>query len=68
VGDGNPCTALNPLITGTLFAADAGMVAARAKVDLTAAYVDAMARPPGVIVNDLSGMTLRRVSTRRLRR
>jgi len=34
------------------------MVAMRAKVDLTAAYVDAMSRPPGVTVNDLSGMTL----------
>lgn len=58
VGDGNPCTPLNPLISGTLFAADAGMVAARAKADLAAAYADAMSRPAGVIVNDLSGMTL----------
>ena len=34
------------------------MVAALAKMDLTAAYDDAMSLPPGVIVNDLSGMTL----------
>lgn len=58
LGDGSPCTAVNPIIIGTLYANDAKGVAAQAKVDLTAAYVDAMSRPPGTTVNDLSGMTL----------
>jgi len=56
LGDGLPCTALNPLITGTLF--DSGIIASTAKVDLIAAYVDAMSRPPGTLVNDISGMVL----------
>jgi len=58
LGDGITCSLLNPVITGTLYAADAAGIAAAAKVDLTAAYVDAMGRPPGTVVNDLSGLTL----------
>jgi hypothetical protein len=56
LGDGLVCTALNPLITGTLFGP--GLIAATAKVDLLAAYVDATSRPPGTLVNDISGMVL----------
>lgn len=56
LGDGVPCTATNPVVTGTMYVADA--VADLAKVDLTAAYVDAMSRPIGTSVSDLSGMTL----------
>jgi len=37
LGDGSPCSALNPLINGTLYANDPEGVAAQAKVDLTAA-------------------------------
>jgi hypothetical protein len=58
MGDGSPCSATNPVINGTLYAADPGGIAAQAKVDLTAAYVDAMGRPPGTIVADLAGMVL----------
>lgn len=58
LGDGSPCTLLNPVINGTLYANDPAGVAAQAKVDLVAAYVDAMARPVGTTVNDISGMTL----------
>lgn len=58
LGDGSPCTATNPIIIGTLYANDAKGVADQAKVDLTAAYVDAMARPPGTTVNDISEMVL----------
>ena len=58
LGDGSPCTITNPVINGTLYAADPAGVAAQAKVDLTAAYVDAMARPPGTTVNDITGMVL----------
>jgi len=58
MGDGSPCTLTNPVINGTLYANDPGGVAAKAKVDLTAAYVEAMSRPPGVVVSDLAGMTL----------
>ena len=58
LGDGSPCTITNPVINGTLYANDAGGVAAQAKVDLTAAYVDAMARPVGTTVNDITGMVL----------
>ncbi len=47
-----------PIINGTLYANDPGGVAAQAKTDLTAAYVDGAARPPGIVVNDLSGMIL----------
>jgi hypothetical protein len=58
MGDGSPCTLTNPVINGTLYANDAGGVAAQAKVDLVAAYVDAMSRPVGTTVNDISGMVL----------
>ena len=58
LGDGSPCSALDPVINGTLYADDPAGVAAAAKVDLTTAYDDAMGRPPGATVNDLSGMTL----------
>lgn len=56
IGDGVPCTLTNPVITGTLYVMDA--TAALAKTDLTAAYVDAMSRPPGTLENDITGMTL----------
>jgi len=58
LGDGILCTALNPVINGTLYVNDAAGIAAQAKVDLVAAYVDAMSRPPGTVVNDLAGLTL----------
>jgi hypothetical protein len=58
LGDGSPCTITNPVVTGTLYINDADGIAAQAKVDLTAAYVDAMARPPGTTVNDVSGLVL----------
>ena len=58
LGDGAPCTITNPIINGTLYANDADGIAAQAKVDLTAAYIDAMARPVGTIVEDLSEMVL----------
>jgi hypothetical protein len=56
LGDGVPCTILNPVVTGTMYINDA--IAAQAKVDLLAAYIDAMGRPVGTTVNDISGMTL----------
>jgi len=58
LGDGIPCTLTDPVINGTLYANDPGGVAAQAKVDLTAAYVDAAGRPSGTTVNDISGMVL----------
>ena len=58
LGDGSPCTPTDPIINGTLYADDPEGVAAQAKTDLTAAYVDAMARPVGTTVNDISGMVL----------
>ncbi len=58
LGDGIPCSALNPKINGTLYANDPAGVAAAAKADLTSAYNDAAGRPPGTTVNDLSGMVL----------
>ncbi len=58
LGDGSPCTITNPIINGTLYANDPGGIAAQAKVDLTAAYVEAMARPIGTTVNDITGMIL----------
>jgi hypothetical protein len=58
LGDGSPCSITNPVINGTLYAADPGGIAAQAKVDLTAAYVDAMGRPVGTTVNDITGMVL----------
>ncbi len=56
IGDGVPCTATNPVITGTLHVNDAA--AAQAKTDLEIAYTEAAARPPGTAVNDISGMVL----------
>lgn len=58
LGDGVPCTALNPVVNGTLYINDIAGVAAQAKTDLTAAYVDGMARPSGTPVSDLAGMVL----------
>ncbi len=58
LGDGSPCSAINPVINGTLYANDPGGIAAKAKVDLTAAYVEGFALPPGTTVNDISGLTL----------
>jgi hypothetical protein len=58
LGDGSPCTITNPVINGTLYVNDPEGVAAQAKVDLTAAYVDAMSRPVGTTVNDITGMVL----------
>lgn len=58
LGDGSPCTLTNPVINGTMYANDSGGIAAQAKVDLTAAYIDAMSRPVGTTVNDITGMTL----------
>ncbi len=58
LGDGSPCTLTNPVINGTLYANDPEGVAAQAKTDLTAAYIDAMSRPVGTTVNDITGMTL----------
>jgi len=58
MGDGSICSLTNPVITGTLYAADPEGIAAQAKIDLTAAYVDATSRPVGTTVNDITGMTL----------
>lgn len=58
IGDGSPCTITNPIINGTLYANDPAGIAAQAKTDLTAAFVEAMARPVGTTVNDLSGLVL----------
>ena len=58
LGDGSPCTPTNPVINGTLYANDPAGVAAQAKTDLTAAYVEAASKPPGTTVNDISGMVL----------
>jgi len=58
IGDGLPCTLTNPVINGTLYANDPDGVAAQAKIDLTSAYIDAVGRPPGVILADPSGLTL----------
>lgn len=58
LGDGLPCTSLNPQILGTLYAADPEGVAAQAMVDLSAAYAEAMSRPSDLVVSDISGMIL----------
>ncbi|MFT7581194.1 MAG: hypothetical protein ACI9MR_002868 [Myxococcota bacterium] len=58
LGDGSPCTAVNPLMNGTLYVNDPEGVTADAKDDLVEAYVEAMARPPGTTAQDLAGMTL----------
>lgn len=57
LGDGQPCTETNPVINAELYANDAEGVAAQAKLDLDLAYTDAMGRPPGESVHDLSGET-----------
>lgn len=57
LGDGEPCTDTNPVITYELYANDSSGVAAQAKVDLDLALTDAMGRPPGASVHDLSGET-----------
>lgn len=54
--DGLPCTSMDPVITGSLYVADA--VAAQAQTDLLAAYVDGAGRPAGTLESDLSGLTL----------
>ena len=58
MGDGSPCSAIDPIINGTLYADDPGGVAALAEADLTSAIVDAMSRPVGTTVNDISEMVL----------
>ena len=58
LGDGSPCSAVDPVINGTFYANDPAGIAAAAKVDLTDAYNDGAGRPPGVTLNDLSGLTL----------
>jgi len=58
LGDGSPCSALDPKINGTLYANDPAGIAAKAKADLVSAYNDGAGRPPGTVENDLSGMTL----------
>src|SRR5690606_16778346 len=58
MSDGSICSLGNPQINGTLYLADPEGVAMQAKVDLTAAYVEARAQPPGTTVNDISGMVL----------
>ncbi len=58
VGDGSPCTLSNPVINGTFYANDPAGMAAQAKVDLTAALIDGLGRPPGPIHADLAGLIL----------
>jgi len=58
LGDGSPCSALDPKINGTLYANDPAGIAAKAKADLVSAYNDGAGRPPGTVENDLSGMKL----------
>ncbi len=58
LGDGSPCSALDPKINGTLYANDPAGIAAKAKADLVSAYNGAAGRPPGTVENDLSGMKL----------
>lgn len=58
LGDGVPCSAIDPTINGTLYANDPAGKAAAAKADLVSAYNDAMARPPGTVEGDLSGLVL----------
>jgi hypothetical protein len=58
VADELPCTNINPLINGTLYANDAFGVAAMAQVDLVAAHADGMSRLNGTQMGDLSGRTL----------
>ncbi len=58
LGDGSPCSAIDPKINGTLYANDPAGIAAQAKADLLLAYTDASGRPPGTVEADLSGMVL----------
>jgi hypothetical protein len=56
--DGVTCSSANLIVNGTLYVIDPAGVAAQAKTDLIAAYVDATSRPPGETVADLSGRVL----------
>ncbi len=56
IGDGVPCTATNPVITGTLHVNDAA--AAQAKADLDSAFTEAAGRPSNTTVINLTGKTL----------
>jgi hypothetical protein len=58
LGDGSPCSAIDPTINGTLYANDPAGKAATAKADLVSAYNDAQGRPPGTVEADLSGLIL----------
>lgn len=58
LGDGSPCSAVDPTINGTLYANDPAGKAATAKADLVSAYNDAAGRPPGTVEGDLSGLIL----------
>ena len=59
LSDGVPCSAGHPQINGTLYANDAGGVAAAAKADLLSAYNEAQGMPPGTTVSaNLAGQTL----------
>ena len=59
LGDGLPCSAIDPTINGTLYANDPAGKAAAAKADLVSAYDDAAGRPPGIIVTaNLAGQHL----------
>jgi len=58
LGDGSPCSAIDPTINGTLYANDPAGKAATAKADLISAYNDAQGRPPGTVEADLSGLVL----------
>jgi hypothetical protein len=60
MSDGSPCNppGNSPTINGTLYQNDAGGLAVKAKADLVTAYNEAMARPPGKVVADLSELTL----------
>jgi ice-binding like protein/Big-like domain-containing protein len=57
-GDGVSCSAIDPVINGTLYANDSGGVAFAAQTDLVSAIGDASARQSGVSVSDITGMTL----------
>ena len=58
LGDGVPCSAIDPTINGTLYANDPAGKASDAKADLVSAFNDAMGRPPGTLEADLSGFIL----------
>ena len=59
LGDGTPCSAIDPTINGTLYANDPAGKAAAAKADLVSAYNDAHGRPAGTLVTaNLAGQIL----------